>query len=124
MWLKNIIIDMNFIIVYAPLKFLSLFHFYDTLMKMFNIFHIPDQLISRQAAVSSLIPSPFQCNVFSTLQPASATLIDLISDPRGCRSISKQFSIDSFFDREGHHRVFTLSLITTRTLSRRQHITR
>jgi len=32
---------MNIILVYKQLKFLSLFHFYNPLTKMFNLFRIP-----------------------------------------------------------------------------------
>jgi len=38
---------------------------------------------------------------------------------KGCRSINKQFSIDSFFDLEGHHWVW----ISTRSFSLDHHIT-
>jgi len=38
------------IVVCAQLKFSSLFHFYDTLTKLFSPLHIPIELILRQAA--------------------------------------------------------------------------
>jgi len=56
-----------------PIKVTSLFQFYNALMKMFNLIHIPIKLISRQAATSSCIPTPFQGKVYSNPQPAGTT---------------------------------------------------
>jgi len=73
--------------------------------------HIPVQLILRQPAAWSLIPTPFQGKVSSTLQPVGGTgwspFIILYDPPllytKDCRSINKQFSIDSFLNWEGHN---------------------
>jgi len=40
-------------------KFVSLFHFQDSLTGMFSLFHIPFKVISSQVHAWSLIPTPF-----------------------------------------------------------------
>jgi len=48
----------------------------------------------------------------------------ILSYIKGCRSIHKQFSIDSFLDWEGHHWVFTHALSSnSHTFFRPQHRT-
>jgi len=66
--------------------------------------HIFLEFISRQGAAWALIPTPFHHTVYSLVQPTGFTgwsLLLIILDPclkyvKGCHSIDKQFSIDSF----------------------------
>jgi len=82
------------------------------------------KLISRRRSTPSL-SFPYLLNIKIALQrnPQSASaLIDPNSDlslscKKGCRSVNKQFGIDSFLVWEGHRWVFQSSLIFELSLS-------
>jgi len=72
------------IVLCTQLKFFSLFHFYDTLTKMFSRLHNPAKLILRQAAARALIPTLFQHKVYLSFQPVGflvEPLLLIIPDP-------------------------------------------
>jgi len=99
---------------------------YDISMIMCNLFYIPVKHILKQAATWSLISASLlellangilnlrtnQYQWLITLTTFSSLTIHFI---KGCFSINKQFSIDSFLDWEGHHWVCTLLTCSLQT---------
>jgi len=100
----------SFIVLYALFKSFSLFRFNDILMKVFNLFHISVKLLSRKVHTWSLTPTPFWYQDITSVERYTGPcnqLVPLVI--KGCRSINKQFGIDSFHDWERHHWVFACS---------------
>jgi len=125
-WFWNIVSIYNYHTVRSIWALFIISHF----MKMFNFFHIPVKLISRLVQNGPLAPTAFDINHFSTWYTRSSNqLVPMVDPPhspkllsdlpyiKGSCFVKKQFSIDSFLDWEGHHRVFTRSHIPMPTLS-------
>jgi len=83
------------------------------LMLTCNLFYIPVNLTSREDHPWSFFPPSFGAPYTRFV---NQTLLPMVAHPRyvfifnltihninGCRSVNKQFSIDSFLTLEGHH---------------------